>query len=49
LLGGDLGAADLGERRLSEPLENVSDAPDTETDNQDAKHDGHNRLAEPIR
>lgn len=49
LLGGDLGVADLGERRLSESLEDVGDTPDTETDDQHAEQDGHDRLAEPIR
>jgi hypothetical protein len=48
LLGRNLGLADLGERRLAEPLENVGDAPDCETDNQNAHHGGHDNLAEPV-
>ena len=48
LLGGNLGAADLGEGRLSESLENVGDAPNSETDDQNAHHHGHDRLAEPV-
>ena len=48
LLGRNLGPADLGERRLAEPLEDVGDAPNCETDNQNAHHDGHDNLAEPV-
>ncbi len=44
----DLGAADLGQRRLPKPLEDVGDAPDAETDDQDAHHHGHDNLAEPV-
>ena len=48
LLGRNLGAADLGQRRLAESLEDVGDAPDCETDDQNAHHDGHDDLAEPV-
>ena len=48
LLGRNLGAADLGQRRLAESLEDVGDAPNCETDNQNAHHDGHDNLAEPV-
>ena len=48
LLGRNLGAADLGQRRLSKTLEDVGDAPDSETDDQNAHHDGHDDLAEPV-
>ena len=48
LLGRNLGAADLGQRRLPEPLEDVGDAPDAEADDQHAHHRGHNDLAEPV-
>ena len=49
LLGRDFGAADLRQGRLSKALEDVCDTPDAETDDQHAEHDGHHRLAEPIR
>ena len=39
---------DLGQRRLSESPEDVGDAPDTETDDQNAHHHGHNGFAEPV-
>ncbi len=48
LLGRNLGAANLGQRRLAKSLENVGDAPDPETDDQNAHHHGHDRLAEPV-
>ena len=48
LVGRNLGTADLGQRRLSEPPENIGDAPDTETDDQYAHHRGHNDFAEPV-
>ena len=48
LLGRNLGPAHLGEGRLAKPLEDVGNAPNSETDDQNAHHDGHNRLAEPI-
>ena len=48
LLGRNLGAADLGQRRLAESLEDVGDAPDPETDDQNAHHHGHDGLAEPV-
>ena len=48
LLGRNLGAADLGQRRLSEPLEDVGDAPDAETDDQNTHHHGHDGFAEPV-
>ena len=48
LLGRNLGAADLGQRRLAESLEDVGDAPNAETDDQNAHHDGHDDLAEPV-
>jgi len=48
LLCGNLGAADLGESRLPESLEDVGDAPDAEADDQHAHHHGHYDLAEPI-
>ena len=48
LLGRNLGLADLGERRLAEPLEDVGNAPNCETDNQNAHHNGHHSLAEPV-
>ena len=44
----DLGVTDRGQRRLSETPEDVGDAPDAETDDQDAHHHGHNGLAEPV-
>ncbi len=44
----NLGAADLGHRGLPEALEDVSDAPNAETDDQHAHHHGHNGLAEPV-
>ena len=48
LLGRNLGPADFGQRRLAKSLEDVGDAPDSETDDQNAHHDGHDRLAEPV-
>ena len=48
LIERNLGAADLGQGRLSESVENVGDAPDAETDDQYAHHHGHNGLAEPV-
>jgi hypothetical protein len=48
LLGRNLGLADRGERRLAEPLEDVGDTPDCETDDQNAHHGGHDNLAEPV-
>ena len=48
LIGRNLGLADLGERRLAEPLEDVGNAPNCETDNQNAHHGGHDNLAEPV-
>ncbi|MBA7668738.1 hypothetical protein ES703_76853 [subsurface metagenome] len=44
----NLGAADLGELRLAEPLEDVGDAPDAKTDDQNAHDNGHDGLAEPV-
>ncbi len=44
----DLGVADRGQRRLPEPPEDVGDAPESKTDNQNAHHHGHNGLAEPV-
>ena len=44
----NLGAADLGQRRLAKSPEDVGNAPDSETDDQDAHHDGHDNLAEPV-
>ncbi len=35
-------------RGLAEALEDVGDAPNAETDNQNAHHHGHNSLAEPV-
>ena len=49
LLRRDFGAADLGEARLAEAAEDIGDAPDAETDDQHTEHDGHHRLAEPVR
>ena len=48
LFGRNLGAADLGQRRLPKPLEDVGDAPDGETEDQHAHHDAHDGLAEPV-
>ena len=48
LFGRNLGPADLGQRRLPEPLEDVCDAPDAETDDQYAHHHGHYDFAEPV-
>ena len=48
LLRRNLGAADFRQRRLAESLEDVGDAPNCETDNQNAHHDGHDNLAEPV-
>jgi hypothetical protein len=48
LLGRNLGSADLGQRRLSESLEDVGDAPDSKTDDQNTHHHGHDNLAEPV-
>ena len=48
LFGRDFGMTDLGQRRLSESPENVGDAPDTETDDQNAHHHGHYGFAEPV-
>ena len=48
LLGRNLGPADLRQGRLPESLEDVGDAPNCETDNQNAHHDGHDNLAEPV-
>src|ERR1019366_10565991 len=45
LLGRNLDVTDLGQRRLTEPPEDVGDAPDAETDDQDAHHHGHYGLA----
>ena len=44
----NLGAADRGQCRLAETLEDVVDPPDPETDDQDAHHHGHDDLAEPV-
>ncbi len=44
----NLGAAHLGHRGLPEALEDVGDAPNAETDDQHAHHDGHNGLADPV-
>ena len=48
LIERDFGAADLGERRLAKPPEDIGDAPDAETDNQYAHDNGHDGLAEPV-
>lgn len=48
LLGGDFGAADLGERRPAEAAEYVGNTPDSEADDQDAHHDRHDGLANPV-
>ena len=48
LIQRDLGAADLGERRLPEPPEDVCNAPDTETDDQRTHRHRHDGLAEPV-
>src|SRR6202041_1615784 len=48
LLGRYLRASNLGERRLPEASENICDAPNAETDNQDAHHHGHDNFAEPV-
>ena len=48
LLRRNLGAANLRQRRLAKSLEDVGDAPDCETDDQNAHHDGHDNLAEPV-
>ena len=48
LFGRNLGPADLGQRRLSETLEDIGNAPDTEADDQYAHHRGHDDLAEPV-
>ena len=48
LVDRNLGAADRGQCRLAESLEYVGDAPDSETDDQDAHHHGHNGFAEPV-
>ena len=48
LIDRDFGVADRGQRRLAKSPENVGDAPDAETDDQDAHHHGHDGLAEPV-
>ena len=48
LFGGDLGPADLGQRRLPKALEDVGDAPDSKAENQHSHHDAHDGLAEPV-
>ena len=48
LVDGDLGAADLGDGRAAEAAEDVADAPDREADGDQAEHDAHDGLAEPI-
>jgi hypothetical protein len=48
LIGRNLGVADPGQRRLSEPAEDVGNTPNTETDDQHAHHHGHYDLAEPV-
>src|SRR4029077_12136466 len=48
LVDGDLGRADLGDGRAAEPAENVADAPDGETDGDQAEHDGHDSPPQPI-
>jgi hypothetical protein len=48
LVDRNLGATDLGQRRLPKSAENIGDAPDTKADDQDAHHDGHDGLAEPV-
>jgi hypothetical protein len=48
LLGRNLGPTDLRQGRLAESLENVGNAPDSETHNQNAHHHGHDNLAEPV-
>ena len=49
LLGRYLRASNLGERRLPEASEDIGDAPNAETDDQDAHHRAHNNFAEPVR
>ena len=44
----DFGAADLGDRRCAEALEDVADAPDAEADGDQAKDDAHDGAADPI-
>ncbi len=44
----NLGAADRGQCRLAETLEDIVDAPNSETDDQNAHHHGHDALAEPV-
>ena len=48
LLRRNLGAANFRQGRLAESLEDVGDAPNCETDNQNAHHGGHDNLAEPV-
>ncbi len=48
LLDADLGAADLGQRRGSEALENIADAPDRERDRDQAEQDAGDQSAEPV-
>ena len=49
LLDRYFGAADRGHRVASKAAEYVADAPDRETDRDDAHHDSHYGLAEPGR
>ena len=44
----DLGAADLGDRRCAEAVEDVADAPDAEADGDQAEDDAHDGAADPI-
>jgi hypothetical protein len=48
LLRRNLGATNFRQRRLAESLEDVGDAPNCETYNQNAHHGGHDNLAEPV-
>ncbi len=48
LVDRDFGMADGRQRRLPEAPENIGDAPDAETDDQDPHHHGHNGFAEPV-
>ena len=45
----NLRAADCRKLGLAESLEDVGNTPDTETDDQNAHHHGHDGLAEPVR
>jgi hypothetical protein len=48
LVDRDLSPAHRGSRRLSEAAEDIGDAPDAETDDQNAHDHRHDGLAEPV-